>query len=312
MPKIVISYRRSDSSSIAGRIFDRLIAYYGEESVFMDVDNIPFGTDFRTHIDETLRQTDVLLAVIGQNWLGADPSGAVRMSEKTDPVRVEIETSLAHNLPIIPVLVEGAKMPDSTLLPPEFGNFAFLNAADVASGRDFHIQMERVIGAINRITNNVSSDVTPKLTPQIAQKASGDNGISSRVHWLSDTLRYFIVPLLLLLVAHHIIVNALDLDTRLLWFACGLVPFLFGFACLWVGRRGAGFAAAVALALGIVGTAGMTISQSLNSGDPIIPQTRLEWWDNVNFAATITLSFIAGHILARLLRAARGRRTAKL
>ena len=45
MPRIAISYRRSDSSAISGRIFDRLVAHYGKPSVFMDIDNIPFGTE---------------------------------------------------------------------------------------------------------------------------------------------------------------------------------------------------------------------------------------------------------------------------
>ena len=124
MPAILISYRRADSSAIAGRIFDRLAAQYGEESVFMDVDHIPFGIDFRTHIQETLQRTDVLIAVIGGNWLGKSADGAARMHEKTDPVRVEIETALERKTPIIPVLVDGARMPQSADLPEEFGNFA--------------------------------------------------------------------------------------------------------------------------------------------------------------------------------------------
>src|SRR5208282_4219137 len=150
MPTIVISYRRSDSSAIAGRIFDRLTAYYGEESVFMDIDHIPFGIDFRTHIHEILQRTDIVLAVIGANWLGNNTTGAARMHEPTDPVRVEIETALSRGTPIIPVLVDGAKMPNSTELPVEFGNFAFLNAAEVATGRDFRNHMDRLIGAIER------------------------------------------------------------------------------------------------------------------------------------------------------------------
>jgi hypothetical protein len=70
MPKIAISYRRSDTAAMSGRIFDRLAAHYGKPSVFMDVDNIPIGADFRAHIGETLRRTDVVLAVIGAGWLG--------------------------------------------------------------------------------------------------------------------------------------------------------------------------------------------------------------------------------------------------
>jgi hypothetical protein len=148
MPAILISYRRADSSAIAGRIFDRLAAHYGEASVFMDVDHIPFGIDFRAHLQETLQRTDVLIAVIGRNWLGNSADGAARMHEKTDPVRVEIETALERKTPIIPVLVDGARMPQSADLPEEFGNFAFLNAAEVATGRDFRIHTERLIRAL--------------------------------------------------------------------------------------------------------------------------------------------------------------------
>jgi hypothetical protein len=150
MPTIAISYRRSDSSAIAGRIFDRLAAHFGDDSVFMDVDNIPVGVDFRSHIDETLHRTDILLAVIGVNWLGHAAAGSSRLQEKADPVRVEIETAVARKIRIIPVLVDGAKMPDATELPAEFGNFAYLNAAEVATGRDFRAHMERLIDAINR------------------------------------------------------------------------------------------------------------------------------------------------------------------
>ncbi len=60
MPKILISYRRSDSSAITGRIFDRLSHHYGEDLVFMDVDSIPIGIDFRQHIQEMLLGADVL------------------------------------------------------------------------------------------------------------------------------------------------------------------------------------------------------------------------------------------------------------
>jgi class 3 adenylate cyclase len=120
--------------------------------------------------------------------------------------------------------------------------------------------------------------------------------------WPSDIVRYFAAPLAVLLIAHHVIVNSFDLDTAYLWIACALVPFAFGFALSWLGCRGSGTAFAFAIALGIVGVVGMTLSQSLKSGDPIMPQTRYEWWDNVNFATGIALSFIVGHSLARGLR----------
>ena len=70
MSKIIISYRRSDSAPVAGRIFDRLVQHYGKDSVFMDIDNIPFGTDFRKHIQNVISNSDVVIAVVGPKWLG--------------------------------------------------------------------------------------------------------------------------------------------------------------------------------------------------------------------------------------------------
>ena len=241
MPAILISYRRADSSAIAGRIFDRLAAHYGEESVFMDVDHIPFGIDFRAHIQETLQRTDVLIAVIGRNWLGKSADSAARMHEKTDPVRVEIETALERKTPIIPVLVDGARMPQSADLPEEFGNFAFLNAAEVASGRDFHGHVERLIGAIDRAAGIAGSPPASRSTTGRTQStADGTEQKPAGKFRPAEAVRYFLVPLVLLLVAHHVIINALDLNTAYLWIASAIIPLAFGGGLFWLGGRGAG------------------------------------------------------------------------
>jgi hypothetical protein len=313
MPTIVISYRRADTSAIAGRIFDRLAAHYGEDSVFMDIDDIPFGIDFRDHIHETLQRTDVVIAVIGPNWLGLGADGAARMQDKTDPVRVEIETALGHKTPIIPVLVDGARMPPSTDLPAEFGNFAFINAAEVASGRDFRTHMQRLIGAIDRAAAAGAAPASAATAvPTPAPKATVTAGEESPWRlWPTDAVRFFLLPLVLLLVAHHVVVNMLDLKSADLWIASAVIPFAFGAALSWVGGRGSGPAFANAIPLGLAAVAGMTLSQSLNSGDPILPQTRFEWWDNFNIAALIALSYLAGHALARGARAALGRKLRK-
>ena len=224
MPTIVISYRRTDSSAVAGRIFDRLIAHYGEESIFLDIDNIPFGIDFRIHISEILQRTDVVLAIIGANWLGVSPDGGTRMRDPTDPVRFEIETAIARRMPIIPVLVDGAKMPDSTDLPAEFGNFAHLNAAEVATGREFRNQMDRLIAAIERaVTGDAGSTLRRSRTA-----AAGRESSQSRIS-LRNVLSYLSTPLVLILVAHHIIINAFDMNVAYLWVASAVVPFIFGF-----------------------------------------------------------------------------------
>jgi hypothetical protein len=293
MPKIAISYRRSDSSAIAGRILDRLAAHYGKHRVFMDVDDIPIGIDFRVHIDETLRRSDVVLAVIGPRWMGAQDGGKPRILEELDPVRVEIETALARGAPIIPVLVDGAKMPDAAALPQSFGAFAFLNAAEVATGRDFDGQIVRLIAAI---------DHAVAAKPDLGASIYASSKAAARRKFLLDVARYFITPLILLLVAHFTVVVALDWNVIDLQLASVIAPLIFGAAFSWFSGRGAGAACGFAIALGLVAAAGMTVSESLATGDPMLPQSRLEWLDNVQFAASMALSFVAGYFAARVSR----------
>jgi len=65
---IAISYRREDSTPVAGRLHDRLRAEFGNDNVFMDFDSIPYGVDFRDHIKSTLERADVVVAVVGPGW----------------------------------------------------------------------------------------------------------------------------------------------------------------------------------------------------------------------------------------------------
>jgi len=297
MPRVAVSYRRADSAAMAGRIFDHLTAHYGEDSVFMDIDNIPFGVDFRGHIREVLFRTDVLIAVIGGNWLGGNAADAPRMQEEKDPVRVEIETALERKTQILPVLIDGAKMPESKELPSTFGDFAYLNALEISSGRDFRTHMERLIVAIDRMATLNAAPVPFKSAPRVVTATREPLGLMGR-----DAVRYFLVPLIVLLATHYAVVNILNLNTGYLRLACVLVPLAAGFALFWIDERGAGPAAALALMLAVAGAAGMTASESVYAGDPILPQTRFEWLDNLQFAGMIALSFMAGHVAARFVR----------
>ena len=103
MPHITISYRRNDSGVLTGRIFDRLVAKYGHDAVFRDIDNIPIGVDFRRHIDRTLGASDIILAVVGPNWVGSE-GGGNRLADESDPVRVEVEAALQKGIPLVPTL----------------------------------------------------------------------------------------------------------------------------------------------------------------------------------------------------------------
>jgi hypothetical protein len=156
MPKIVISYRRADSGVIAGRIRDRLAQHFGDNCIFMDIDNIPYGVDFRKNIADAMAKNDLLLAVIGPDWLGTAPTGPGRIHDQDDPVRIEVETALQRGIPIVPALVGGASMPKAEELPDTLKSLSFHNAADVDSGRDFHAHMDRLIRSMDAVLKGKS------------------------------------------------------------------------------------------------------------------------------------------------------------
>src|SRR5215467_13810316 len=116
--RIFLSYRRDDSGGYTGRLYDRLSQHFGRDNLFMDVDTIALGLDFVEVIQDAVGVCDVLLAVIGRQWLtSADARGYRRLDNPEDFVRIEIMAALARNIRVIPVLVGGASMPRSTELP---------------------------------------------------------------------------------------------------------------------------------------------------------------------------------------------------
>ena len=143
MSKIFLSYRRQDSAGVAGRISDRLRSHFGDDSVFMDVDSIPFGEDFRIHIDSAVGQCELVLAIIGTKWVG-DADAHRRIDDPRDIVRIEIESALKRGIPVIPILIDRARMQGEAELPPCLTALAYRNAADVDQGRDFHPHVDRL------------------------------------------------------------------------------------------------------------------------------------------------------------------------
>src|SRR3954452_9968407 len=113
---IAISYRREDSTPIAGRLYDRLQGEFGKSSVFMDFDSIPYGVDFREHIRRTLEQVSAIVVVIGPHW-NESRDGVRRLEDSSDFVRFEVKAALERGIAVIPVLVDKAPMPTSEQLP---------------------------------------------------------------------------------------------------------------------------------------------------------------------------------------------------
>jgi len=177
MANIIISYRRSDSAAIAGRIRDRLAEHYGADAVFMDIDSIPFGIDFRQHIQEVVTKNHIMLVLIGPKWMGAKKGGMSRISDDKDPIRIEIETALKQRMPLIPILVGGAAMPKSSALPESLQKLCFLNAAEVDDGRDFHQHLDRLIRAMDRL---LTESIPGALEQKSQNRTIRDDPVSLR------------------------------------------------------------------------------------------------------------------------------------
>ena len=172
MATILISYRRSDSKGISGRIFDKLSEHFGADSVFMDVDNIPFGIDFREHIADILARSDILLAIVGPDWPGRREDGTRRIDDEADLVRVEVESALQRGIPVIPVLVDRAPMPPVSDLPESLRSFAFRNAAEIDTGRDFHAHMDRLIRSMEQL---IGRTAPPGSGPPPSMRRRGED-----------------------------------------------------------------------------------------------------------------------------------------
>jgi len=145
---IFISYRRDDAEGYAGRLFDRL-SYRFPRRVFMDVTGIRPGADYSRVIQESVGSCHVLIAIIGREWitLKDDATNQRRLDLPDDYVRHEIATALSRNITVIPVLVHGAEMPSSALLPPDLAPLSLRNALEVTDG-DFDHDAQRLIEAV--------------------------------------------------------------------------------------------------------------------------------------------------------------------
>jgi hypothetical protein len=134
--KIFINYRRADSDATAGRLHDALGNAFGFENLFMDVDNIPPGIDFVDVLAKQVSACDIFLAVIGPNWLNAkDEIGNRRLENPNDYVAVEIAAALRRNIPVVPLLVDGTRIPLAHQLPDSIRPLARRHAVEVRTAQ---------------------------------------------------------------------------------------------------------------------------------------------------------------------------------
>jgi hypothetical protein len=161
-PRIFLNYRREDTAGHAGRLYEALAEQFGPGSVFMDIDTIRAGEDFSVVVRNAVGSSDSVVAVIGSSWLdvrGGD--GSRRLDNPEDYVRLELEGALQERVRVVPVLVQGAKMPSPEQLPLSLAPLARRQAVEVSDNR-WSYDVGRLISAIDP---DASAPSAPKRRP---------------------------------------------------------------------------------------------------------------------------------------------------
>lgn len=143
--KLFVSYRRGDNRSMTERLCDRLADLFGREAIFKDVDSMPVSKDFRESLNEAIADCDAFLVVIGTQWLASSSEiGTRRIDQTGDYVRLEAERAITESVPIVPILIDGASLPESSDLPNTLRPLAFCHAIPLRYDPDFNMDFERL------------------------------------------------------------------------------------------------------------------------------------------------------------------------
>ena len=173
---IFINCRRDDSMGTAGRLHDRLTQAFGRENLFVDFGDIPTGVDFELHLNNWVAACQVFVTIIGPNWLEEkDKAGQRRLRHPRDFAAIEISAALARNIGVIPVLVDGARMPKASDLSDSLKPLVHRQAVEVRQlhfDRDAEALVERVREALN----GGSVGLRSSLGTIVADVADGDEG----------------------------------------------------------------------------------------------------------------------------------------
>jgi|GEM_PF-1194680 Tol biopolymer transport system component len=173
--RVFLNYRREDTADAAGRLFDMLDTRFPGR-IFMDIDTIDPGADFVEVLEESVGSCDVLLALIGREWLTiTDESGHRRLEDPIDYVRQEIQAALDRSIRVIPILVQGARMPGTTDLPQSIARLSRRNALEISSSR-WHYDVGRLVDVLARLGVELAGD--------LAMASPAEAGPSSEEAWM--------------------------------------------------------------------------------------------------------------------------------
>lgn len=156
---IFISYRRQEAIAEARGIYERLRAEFGSDSVFIDLEGLDYGEDFVESLDRQLQHCQVLLALIGPQWLASpDGHGGRRLDDENDFVRIELRTALQRSIRVVPVLLDGAVMPRTSDLPADLQPLLRRQALELEF-RKFDADIGRLVTSLRRILTPAAAAV---------------------------------------------------------------------------------------------------------------------------------------------------------
>ncbi len=207
MANIFINYRRADSITVAFILYNKLLEK--KHTVFIDKEAIPVGFDFADYIKKKIKTYDVMLTLIGNQWLTVkDDKNKIRIRNEYDHVRLELAEALqCKTIKIIPVLIDKVLMPDAKALTADLEEMTKLNAIDFFS-YEYDKSAERVLAEIERTLNLLTSKDLSQFTKIISIK---DDRIVS--HALKITMEAN------LLASHGItaVIDLKELDDNILY-----------------------------------------------------------------------------------------------
>lgn len=274
MAGIFINYRREDAAADAGRLFDDLRRRCKDEHVFMDL-TIEAGKDFRAALSEKLETCDVLLALMGPRWLHVtnEATGKRRLDEEQDFVRLEIETALAQQKLVIPVILPGAKMPSPESLPESIRELAWRNA--------FELHYKYWVSGVN------------ELVQQFPDTLGGCKDTLTALPWISWP-HMLVLSISLLTATHVFVVLYLPFDPLFLIIGLSL---LLGI----VQARLLHFKISEQLGLGLVVSVVTGVLTSIFvpilSEQSIIPQS----WVEIRLFAIFVAGIFAGYLIGTMV-----------
>jgi formylglycine-generating enzyme required for sulfatase activity len=174
--KIFLSYRRDDSRWPTLSLYNLLAQSFPRERLFMDVEGyIKPGDDFVEVLETQVSACEVMVVVIGAQWLSLEKDGRPRIHAPRDFVHIEIATALRRKIRVIPALVDGAHMPDESELPEPLQALARRQAIRLSHER-FAADGQGLVKALQEVLGGVPQPPPAVIDPALKVRPGSGEG----------------------------------------------------------------------------------------------------------------------------------------